>query len=36
VTDALVAFLRFFAWLLGWLLKLLDLVFKVIELVPGE
>jgi hypothetical protein len=36
IATILVAFLRFFVWLLGWLLKLLDLLFKVIELIPGE
>jgi hypothetical protein len=27
---------RFALWLLGWLLKLLDVIFKLIELIPGE
>jgi hypothetical protein len=31
-----VVFVRFFFWLLDWLRKLIELVFQVIELIPGE
>lgn len=34
--SILIAFIRFFIWIVGWFLKLLDVVFKLLELIPGE
>lgn len=32
----LVAFFRVFLWFMAWFLKLIDLLFKLIELIPGQ
>lgn len=32
----IIALFRFLTWFLTWLLKLVDLVIKLIELIPGE
>jgi hypothetical protein len=32
----LIAFVRFFVWLLDWLRKALEFLFRLIELIPGE
>ena len=34
--SILISFVRFFIWVSGWLLKLLDVIFKILELIPGE
>jgi hypothetical protein len=34
--SVVVVFVRFFFWILDWLRKLIELVFQVIELIPGE
>lgn len=36
VVGLIVAFVRLYIWIIGWLLKLIDLVIKLIELIPGE
>lgn len=36
VVSVLIAFVNFFLWLLKWLLAFIDLVCKLIELIPGE
>jgi hypothetical protein len=35
-TSMLIAFVRFFVWLLDWLRKALEFLFRLIELIPGE
>jgi hypothetical protein len=32
----IVVFFRFFLWIINWLRRLIELVFKIIELIPGE
>lgn len=36
VIVSLVVFARFLLWLAGWLLKGIDIIIKLIELIPGE
>lgn len=36
VIVSLVVFARFLLWIAGWLLKGIDIIIKIIELIPGE
>jgi hypothetical protein len=36
LVSIMIVFVRFFFWLLDWLRKLIEVVFGLIELIPGE